>query len=296
MKCYFNDINHFALLSREEEVELGTRIQESGDREAIDQLVRANLKLVVKIANDYSKFGLDVEDLVSEGNIGLMKAAEKFDPKFGVKFSTYSSWWIKQMIKRALGNQSRTIRLPLHVLQKLRELDRDERELGYELGRDPSDGELARQNGLPRKKIDELRRVSQPVASIDEHSSADGEDHQHLGAMICDESAPDPSEVAVNHDLNENLAEVLSCLNAREREVLVSRFGIGGGDRQTLEQVGAVLGVTRERIRQIQQAALGKLRSALVLREQPPKPKQRRSKSRSHLIFNPLPKPEAIPA
>jgi RNA polymerase primary sigma factor len=151
MKCYFKEINHFPLLSREEEIELGTRIQKNRDPEALEKMINSNLKLVVKIANDYSKFGLDVEDLVSEGNIGLMKAAEKFDPKFGVKFSTYASWWIKQMVKRALGNQSRTIRLPLHVLQKLRDLDQAERELGDELGRDPLETEISERVGLAPK-------------------------------------------------------------------------------------------------------------------------------------------------
>ena len=269
MKCYFKEINHFPLLSREEEVELGNRIQKNGDPKALEKMINSNLKLVVKIANDYSMFGLDVEDLVSEGNIGLMKAAEKFDPKFGVKFCTYASWWIKQMIKRALGNQSRTIRLPLHVLQKLRDLDQAERELGDELGRDPLVSEISDREGIAPKKIALLRQASQPVVSMDEHSSADGSEHQNVGAVIPDETSPDPVQVAVENDMNHNLAEAISTLDPREQEVVATRFGLGNIDTQTLEEVGVKFGVTRERIRQIQKVALEKLRFALQRLEQP---------------------------
>lgn len=270
MKYYFDDINRFDLLSREEEIELGTRIQNDRDPEALEQMINANLKLVVKIANDYARYGLSVEDLVSEGNIGLMKAAERFDPTVGVRFSTYSAWWIRQRIKAALGNQSRTIRLPLHVLQKLRDVDKAERALGDELGRDPSDHEIAERQELPRKKLAELRRVTQPVASLDDHSSDDGVDHLNLGAITGDESVIDPAAAAAENDLHAALGRVMSDLNSREREVIAARFGLGGRETQTLEQLGAVFGVTRERVRQIQMKALGKLQSALNHLEQPP--------------------------
>ena len=295
MKCYFKDINRFELLSREDEIELGTRIQKNGDPEALEQMVKANLKLVVKIANDYAKYGLSVEDLVSEGNIGLMKAAERFDPTVGVRFSTYAAWWIRQMIKAALGNQSRTIRLPLHVLQKLRDLDKTERALSEELGRDPSSQELAERQGMPRKKVSELRRASQPVASLDEHCSEDGVDHLHLGAITGDESVPDPAAATAESDLHATIGKLMADLNAREREVIASRFGLGGRETQTLEQLGAVFGVTRERVRQIQMNALGKLRSAMQHLEKPAaEPVQLRVHPRP---FNSTPAlAEAIPA
>jgi RNA polymerase primary sigma factor len=270
MQCYFEEMSRFQLLSREEEIELGTRIQENGDPEAREKMIQANLRLVVKIANDYSMFGLPVEDLVSEGNIGLMKAVDRFDPNYGVKFSTYASWWIKQGIKAALGNQSRTIRLPLHLIQKLRELDKAELELSLELGRDPNSDELSqREEGLTGKRVAYLRRVSQPVASLDDHTSEDGADHYHMATLIPDDSAPDPRAVAITNERHATLTEMFSILNEREQEDIASRFGLGDREAMTLEQVGVTFGVTRERIRQIQKAALGKLNSAMKLRERP---------------------------
>jgi RNA polymerase primary sigma factor len=277
MQCYFEEMSRFQLLSREEEIELGTRIQENGDPEAREKMIQANLRLVVKIANDYSMFGLPVEDLVSEGNIGLMKAVDRFDPSYGVKFSTYASWWIKQGIKAALGNQSRTIRLPLHLIQKLRELDKAELELSLELGRDPNSDELSqREEGLTGKRVAYLRRVSQPVASLDDHTSEDGADHYHMATLIPDDSAPDPRAAAITNERHATLSEMFSILNEREQEVIASRFGLGDREAMTLEQVGVTFGVTRERIRQIQKAALGKLNSAMKLRE------RRVDKKRTH--------------
>lgn len=292
MKCYFKEINQYALLSREEELELGTRIQKDRDPEALEKLINANLRLVVKIANDYSRFGLAVEDLISEGNIGLMKAAEKFDPTFGVKFSTYGSWWIKQSIKRALGNQSRTIRLPLHVLQQLRDLDQAEQELVA----DPLAADKpGRVEGFTPKKIAQLRRVSQPVISLDEHGSSDGAECLDISSMIPDTAAENPAEVAGDADMFRNLTEVLSVLNPRERKIIACRFGLNQRNQQTLEELGVKFGVSRERIRQIQKAAIDKLRSAMK-RLEPSAAKKSHAPRLSRKIAQFSPQPEAIPA
>ncbi|MGI9242032.1 MAG: sigma-70 family RNA polymerase sigma factor, partial [Verrucomicrobiales bacterium] len=230
MKCYFKEINRYPLLSREEEIELAQRVQ-TGDLEARERLINSNLRLVAKIANDYAMYGLDVEDLICEGNIGLLDAVEKFDPTYGVRFSTYSSWWIKRRIKGALGNQSRTIRLPLHVLQKLRDIERAE-------VRAITEPDAKDELGIPASKIAALRRVSQPMASLDDRSSDDGVDYQNVGAVIPDESVILPSDAAVDKERVEDLRRVLSVLNPREREVIVSRFGIVDGEPQTLEEIG----------------------------------------------------------
>ena len=294
MECYFEEMNRFRLLSREEEVELGTKIQKDGDPEAIERMVNANLRLVVTIANEYSKFGLPVEDLVAEGNLGLMKAAERFDPNYGVKFSTYASWWIKQAIKRALGNQSRTIRLPLHVIQKLRDLDRAERDLGIELGHEPSLDELSQCEGFTRQKIEHLRQVSQPVVSIDDHTSPDGVEHPQLATYIPDESAPDPTDETIRHETEANLTEMLSLLNPRERDIVSSRFGLDDREPLTLEEIGEAYGVSRERVRQIQVVALEKLRVALKRLEVP----ARQPKFVERLVrqLSPAPQLAAVPA
>lgn len=292
MKCYFREISQFPLLSRDEEIELAERIQR-GDLEAREKLINANLRLVAKIANDYSIYGLDVEDLICEGNIGLIDAAERFDPAYGVRFSTYSSWWIKRRIKSALGNQSRTIRLPLHVLQKLRDIERAEME-------SITDESVSPTAGLAVAKVAELRRVSQPVASIDSHMSDDGVDSQDLGAVIADESVSIPSDAAVTGETYRNLIRLLPILRPREREVIIARFGLGGGDPATLEELGQRYGVSRERIRQVQNSALKKLRSELKRLERPVRRPGREERSSPARRRGPIPQlipyPEAIPA
>lgn len=292
MKCYFKEINQYALLSREEELELGTRIQKDRDPEALETLINANLRLVVKIANQYSCYGLPVEDLISEGNIGLMKAAERFDPTYGVKFSTYAAWWIKQGVKRALGNQSRTIRLPLHVQQQLRDLDRAEQELTV----DPLAADRpVSVEGFTPEKIALLRRVSQPVTSLDEHGSSDGTDKLDLSSIVPDTAAENPAEVAGDSDMVSNLADILSVLDPREREIVAARYGLNQRSRQTLEELGVTFGVTRERIRQIQKAAIEKLRHALKRLDQSPA-KKSCSTRLSRQIAQFSPQPEAVPA
>lgn len=290
MKCYFKEISLYPLLSREEEIELAERIH-AGDAEARERLINSNLRLAAKIANDYAGYGLDVEDLICEGNIGLLDAVEKFDPEYGVRFSTYSSWWIKRRIKGALGNQSRTIRIPLHVLQKLRDVDRAE----IESITDPRAREAL---GISAEKIAELRQASQPVASLDNHSSADGTGFQHIGAAIQDESVAIPSEAVEQKERVEDLGRLLSILSAREREVIISRFGIDGGDPQTLEEIGTRFGVSRERIRQIQKSGMNKLRRAMKKLDKPGRRPGRAITpvSRRIPIPNFIPLLEAIPA
>lgn len=292
MKCYFREISQFPLLDRDDEIDLAERIQ-GGDLEAREQLINANLRLVAKIANDYSMYGLDVEDLICEGNIGLIDAAERFDPSYGVRFSTYSSWWIKRRIKGALGNQSRTIRLPLHVLQKLRDIERAELEAITNKDASPD-------AGVPAAKIAALRRASQPVASLDDHRSEDGVDNLHLGAVIQDEGVPNPSDAAVESETHRNLIRLLPILRAREQEVIIARFGLGGCEPETLEQIGQRYGISRERVRQIQNSALKILRGELKRLERPVPRSKREQRStqirRSKPIPQLIPFPEAVPA
>jgi RNA polymerase primary sigma factor len=294
MKCYFKEISRFPLLSRAEELELGKRIQ-NGDFEARERMINANLRLVAKVANDYANYGLPIEDLIGEGNIGLMKAAERFDPEFGVKFSTYAVWWIKQMIKRALGNQSRTIRLPLHVLEKLRSLDRAERDQEGELLSGPGGDEAEICDGITRKKARELRQLSQPVVSFDDRSAVDGVDSENLEANIPDDSMPIPLDALIANEMSENLLRAMSVLNSRELDVVVSRFGLSGGAPQTLEEVGERFGVTRERIRQIQKVAIEKLNLSMKRLDQKTPPVVV-VKSGSRKIPRIQPRLEAIPA
>ena len=250
-------------------------------------MVKANLRLVAKIANDFVHCGLPLEDLICEGNIGLMKAAERFDPSFGAKFSTYAAWWINQRIKRALCNQSRTIRLPLHVIEKLRGLDKASVEIMHETGREPRDSALAARQGVPVESVSELRRVSQPTTSLDAPVTTNEGSCSFGALLVADPSVIDPVELADSKQLRENLAKALAQLNKREREILISRFGLAGQSPRTLEEVGEVHGVTRERIRQIQNQALEKMQQILNRMNRPyslpPIPRDR-------------PAPEAIPA
>jgi RNA polymerase primary sigma factor len=265
-KIYLREIGQTPLLTPAEEVELAARIKK-GDKEARSQMIRANLRLVVKIAHDYSNLGLPLLDLVSEGNIGLMKAVERFDPAKGGKLSTYAAWWIKQSIKRALANQSKTIRLPVHLVDKIAKIKRVALSMSEELGREPTDQELADEVGLSAAKLSQLRTVSIRPASLD--APMNDEDGTEFGEIVGDDAAVDPAENLSDKNLQEEISDLLRVLDDRERKIIMSRFGLDGGNSRTLEEVGEKFGVTRERIRQLQNIALAKLRRALRKREHP---------------------------
>ena len=270
LKLYLREISSTALLTPEEEVKLARRIRR-GDKEARAHMIRANLRLVVKIAQDYSGYGLPLADLISEGNIGLMKAVERFDPKKGGKLSTYAAWWIKQSIKRALANQSKTIRLPVHMVDKIAKMRRISTILTEALGREPTDEELAEELGLPRRKLSLLKQASQRPTSLDAPIN-DGEATEY-GEIIGDEHAASPLQTLSDKNLHSHLDGLLSVLDARERRIIDERFGLNGRKPMTLEDVGREFGVTRERIRQLQNVALEKMRRALRRKEKPlPKP------------------------
>ena len=264
LKIYLREIGNTPLLTREEEVELAERIK-NGDLEARAHMIKANLRLVVKIAQDYANYGLPLLDLISEGNIGLMKAVERFDPNKGGKLSTYAAWWIKQAIKRALANQSKTIRLPVHMVDKLSKLRRITRALTKELGREPTDEELAEEIGVTSAKLANLRDMSLAPASLDAPMSSD--DNVALGEIIEDEKALSPLDLVSHKNMHNHLNELLSVLDHRERRIIDARFGLDGGKPKILEDVGEEFGVTRERIRQLQNLAIKKMRRALHKRE-----------------------------
>jgi RNA polymerase primary sigma factor len=265
-KIYLREIGQTPLLTIEQEIQLAARIKK-GDKEARSQMIRANLRLVVKIAHDYANLGLPLLDLVSEGNIGLMKAVERFDPAKGGKLSTYAAWWIKQSIKRALANQSKTIRLPVHLVDKIAKIKRVSLSMSEELGREPTDQELADEVGLSAAKLSQLRTVSIRPASLD--APMNDEDGTEFGEIVGDDNAVDPAENLSDKNLQEEIADLLRVLDDRERKIIMSRFGLDGGNSRTLEEVGEKFGVTRERIRQLQNIALAKLRRALRKREHP---------------------------
>jgi RNA polymerase primary sigma factor len=272
LKLYLREISRTALLTPEEEVRLARKIKR-GDREARSHMIRANLRLVVKIAQDYSGYGLPLADLISEGNIGLMKAVERFDPKKGGKLSTYAAWWIKQSIKRALANQSKTIRLPVHMVDKIAKMRRIATLLTEALGREPTDEELAEEVGLPRRKLSLLKQASQRPTSLDAPIN-EGEATEY-GEIIGDERAVSPFQMLSDKNLHSHLDGLLSVLDERERRIIDERFGLNGRKPMTLEDVGREFGVTRERIRQLQNVAIEKMRRALRRKEKPlPKPVQ----------------------
>jgi RNA polymerase primary sigma factor len=264
IKLYLREIMETPLLSPQKEIELAARIKK-GDREARALMIKANLRLVVKIAHDYAHFGLPLLDLISEGNIGLVKAVERFDPGKGGKLSTYSAWWIKQSIKRALANQSKTIRLPVHLVDKIAKVRRVGMKIAEELGREPTDEELAEEIGISSAKLSQLKRVSIRPASLDAPISDD--DSTQFGEIVGDEEAQTPFELLRDKNLRDQVSELLEVLDDREREIIFQRFGLDGGNPKTLEVVGKKFGVTRERIRQLQNVALDKLRRALRKRE-----------------------------
>jgi len=262
---YLREISQVPLLTPAEEVKLAAQIKR-GNRRAREKMIKANLRLVVKIAHDFSTFGLPLLDLISEGNIGLMKAVERFDPKKGGKLSTYASWWIKQSIKRALANQSKTIRLPVHLVDKIAKIRRVANRMTEELGREPTSEELAEELGLAVAKVTHLKNVAVRPASLDAKISAD--DETPFGDLVSDERAEDPFAALRDKDLRDEIVDLLDVLDARERKIISYRFGLDGGRERTLEEVGKKFGVTRERIRQLQNIALLKMRKALRRREE----------------------------
>jgi RNA polymerase primary sigma factor len=266
IKIYLREIGKTDLLTPEQEVELAERIKR-GDPEARSHMIRANLRLVVKIAQDYANYGLPLLDLISEGNIGLMKAVERFDPNKGGKLSTYAAWWIKQSIKRALANQSKTIRLPVHMVDKISKMRRVAMTMSEELGREPTDDELSEEIGIDRAKLSQLKVASMRPASLDAPISED--DSTEFGEIVGDESAQTPFELLSHKNMHGQLDGLLVVLDERERKIIDARFGLNGQKARTLEEVGQEFGVTRERIRQLQNIALRKLRRALQKKEDP---------------------------
>ena len=261
IKLYLREIGQIALLTREDEVRLAKRIKR-GDQAARQHMITANLRLVVKIAHDYSSYGLPLLDLISEGNIGLMKAVERFDPKKGGKLSTYAAWWIKQSIKRALANQSKTIRLPVHLVDKIARMRRVAMQLAEEFGREPTDEELGEELNMAPAKIAQLRTAAIRPASLDANVGQD-DDGASLGDLIGDENASTPSELFSDKNLRKSVMDLLHVLDERELKIITMRFGLDGKKEMTLEEVGRKFKVTRERIRQLQNIALRKVKRAL---------------------------------
>jgi len=257
VRMYLKEIGRVDLLSAEEEINLATRIEE-GDEEAKRRLAEANLRLVVSIAKRYVGRGMLFLDLIQEGNMGLIKAVEKFDYRKGFKFSTYATWWIRQAITRAIADQARTIRIPVHMVETINKLIRVQRQLLQDLGREPTPEEIAEDMDLTPEKVREILKIAQEPVSLE--TPIGEEDDSHLGDFIEDQDATSPSEHAAYELLKEQLEDVLDTLTDREENVLRLRFGLDDGRTRTLEEVGKVFGVTRERIRQIEAKALRKLR------------------------------------
>ena len=260
IKLYLREIGQVKLLTPQEEIELAARIKK-GDKKAREQMIKANLRLVVKIARDYEGIGLPLLDLISEGNIGLMKAVERFDPAKGGKLSTYGSWWIKQSIKRALANQSKTIRLPVHLVDKISKMRRTAMRLQEELGREPTDDELGEELGITASRVAQMRMAAIRPASLD--APIGDEDSNNFAEVVQDESADTPYEQLEEKTVTRMLQEMVKTLDPREATILRARFGLDGGPQKTLEEVGEKFGVTRERVRQIQNIALKKLRKMI---------------------------------
>jgi len=260
IKLYLREIGQVKLLTPDEEIELAARIKK-GDKKAREHMIKANLRLVVKIARDYEGIGLPLLDLISEGNIGLMKAVERFDPKKGGKLSTYGSWWIKQSIKRALANQSKTIRLPVHLVDKISKMRRTAMKLQEELGREPTDEELGEELGMSARRVGQMRLASVRPASLDAPIGDD--DSTNFSEIVQDENADTPYESLEDKTVTGMLQEMVTKLDEREATILRFRFGLDGGPERTLEEVGVKFGVTRERVRQIQNIALRKLRKMI---------------------------------
>ena len=257
VRMYLKEIGQVKLLTAEEEIELAKRVSE-GDKKAKDRLTEANLRLVVSIAKKYSGRGLHILDLIQEGNTGLIRAVDKFDYTKGNKFSTYATWWIRQAITRAIADQARTIRIPVHMVETINKVKKVNSQLLHENGHEPTNEQIAEKLEMPVEKVREIMRVAQEPVSLE--TPIGEEEDSHLGDFIPDEDAPAPSDVASHTMLKEQLAEVLSTLTPREEKVLRLRFGLEDGRSRTLEEVGKEFNVTRERIRQIEAKALRKLR------------------------------------
>ncbi len=257
VRMYLKEIGQVKLLSAEEEVELAKRVSE-GDQEAKNKLTEANLRLVVSIAKKYSGRGLHILDLIQEGNTGLIRAVDKFDWTKGNKFSTYATWWIRQAITRAIADQARTIRVPVHMVEVINKATRCNRKLVQELGREPTMEEIAAELGLPVEKIIEANRTAADTLSLD--TPVGDEEDTSIGSFVEDERTPGPADATSNALLAEALKEILGTLTEREADVLRMRFGMYDGRTHTLEEVGQIFGVTRERIRQIENKAIRKLR------------------------------------
>ena len=262
---YLREIGQTKLITPEEEIVLAKRIAQ-GDEQAREHMIKANLRLVVKIARDYEEYGLPLLDLINEGNIGLMKAVERFDPAKGAKLSTYAAWWIKQSIRRALANQSKTIRLPVHVGDRILHMRRASIKLQEILGREPTDEELARELDTTPARVTELRAASIRPASLDAPIGNE-DDANRFGDLVQDETAENPYVELEEKANTELLRELVQTLAPREQRILRYRFGLTGDDEKTLEEIGEEFGVTRERIRQLQNAALAKLKKMIQKRE-----------------------------
>ena len=260
VRLYLREIGKIPLLTPEEEADLADRIVK-GDKKAKDKMVESNMRLVVSIAKRYGGRGLDFLDLIQEGNTGLLRAVEKFDPAKGFKFSTYATWWVRQAITRAIADQARTIRIPVHMVETINKVLRTTRKLTTELNREPTNEEIAEELGLEPEKIDYVMRIKQDIASLDASVGREGDDEDSvLGDFVEDEERDSPEDSAANQILKEQLSEIIATLTDREQKIIRLRFGIGGGRPHTLEEVGNEFDVTRERIRQIEAKALSKLR------------------------------------
>lgn len=261
VRLYLREIGKIPLLSADEELELAQKVVK-GDKRAKDKMAEANMRLVVSIAKRYSGRGLDFLDLIQEGNTGLLRAVEKFDPDKGFKFSTYATWWIRQAITRAIADQARTIRIPVHMVETINKLLRTQRRMTQELNREPTIDELAKELDMEPEKVEYVIKIKQDIHSLDAGVGRDGDDDSEsvLGDFIEDEDATSPEESAAGQLLKEQVAGVLSALTEREQKIIKMRFGLDDGKNHTLEEVGQEFSVTRERIRQIEAKALAKLR------------------------------------
>ena len=258
VRLYLREIGKIPLLNPEEELSLAQKVK-AGDKSAKDKMAEANMRLVVSIAKRYSGRGLDFLDLIQEGNTGLLRAVEKFDPDKGFKFSTYATWWIRQAITRAIADQARTIRIPVHMVETINKLLRTQRRLTQELNREPTIEELAQEMEMEPEKIEYVMKIKQDITSLDANVR-DDDDDSVLGDFIEDEEAQSPEEAATTQLLKEQVKDMLSVLTEREQKILKMRFGLEDGKSHTLEEVGQEFSVTRERIRQIEAKALSKLR------------------------------------
>lgn len=258
VRLYLREIGKIPLLNAEEELELAKRVV-AGDKDAKDQMAEANMRLVVSIAKRYVGRGLDLLDLIQEGNTGLLRAVEKFDPDKGFKFSTYATWWIRQAITRAIADQARTIRIPVHMVETINKLLRTQRRLTQEFNREPTNAEIAKEMEIDEAKVEHIMKIKQDISSLDA-SIRDDEEESVLADFIEDEDTITPEESATGQLLKEQVKDMLGALTEREQKILKLRFGLEDGKQHTLEEVGQEFSVTRERIRQIEAKALAKLR------------------------------------